>query len=68
MNYEKTNYTFFNNSTIFHNNIFNTCAMKQEPVYTPYYKWTYGKFILVGYLKEQHDGTKIKSKRDSRKV
>ena len=42
--------------------------MKQEPVYTPYYKWTYGKFILVGYLKEQHDGTKIKSKRVSRKV
>jgi len=20
---------------------------------TPYYKWAYGKFILVGYLKEE---------------
>jgi hypothetical protein len=40
--------------------------MKQEPVYTPYYKWTYGKFILVGYLKEQYDDTKRKSNKVSR--
>jgi hypothetical protein len=40
--------------------------MKQEPVYTPYYKWTYGKFILVGYLKEQNYDSKIKSKRVSK--
>lgn len=22
----------------------------------PYYKWCYGKFILVGYIKEDKDG------------
>ena len=30
----------------------------QECKGTPYYKWAYGKFILVGYIKEDKDENK----------
>ena len=36
----------------------------------PYYKWCYGKFILVGYIKEEKDAEKVRQntnkKRDTR--